>query len=511
MRNDYVYLLYLVLLLPLVLIATPAHAQSAAFFDEPTDVIQIDGQTVIGTSMTYEAVILFPSGVGAGGYLYNEWTNFQEDKTLRAGPGFVEGYDYPVGSSLFSGVTMTPDIWHHVAFVYDGAEERLYLDGILLASRPVSTSVGDGAGMPHIGAIFRDGAIREGFIGYMESVRISDVARYDGDAFEPPLGDLDSDENTLLLLNFNEPETSETVQDESPLGATGTLGEAFDGATAPQLGASPPATNCPLAASTSDLWDVARETAITSSSGFLSGSDEEAENVFGGAHPNTEEGNAFFRDDQSQGFVHFVEWETTASATVRSFVLRAAHDHNSLQRSFEAFRLFAFDDDAAAFELLHEFEPDLPYGDGQYSNYITLCGNVPERTASRFRAEFVQHTQGTWSGPRIVELDAFNTLINVTVSMEEPLGVPAGLALHAPYPNPAREIAAVPFVLAKTGRVRLAVYDMLGREVSVLLDRSLPAGPHESVLQAGGLPNGLYVVRLTSEASTVTRTLVLVK
>ncbi len=218
--------------------ATPAAAQTA-FFDDPTDVIQVDGQTVIGTASTYEAVVLFPSGVGAGGRLFNEWTGFQEDKLLRAGPTFVEGYNYPGSGTLYSAATVMPDVWHHVAFVYDGAEERLYLDGVLLASRPVSTSVGNGDGLAHVGAIFRDGSIHPGFVGYLESIRLSDVARYSDSTFTPPLGDLESDANTLLLFNFDEPADSPTVQDESPLGRTGTLATGFGGATAPLLGVSP--------------------------------------------------------------------------------------------------------------------------------------------------------------------------------------------------------------------------------------------------------------------------------
>jgi hypothetical protein len=82
-------------------------------------------------------------------------------------------------------------------------------------------------------------------IGYLQSVRLSNVARYAGPTFTPPLGDLTSDANTLLLLNFNEPAGSTTVQDSGPLGRVGTLATGFPGATPPVLGpvvaAEPPA------------------------------------------------------------------------------------------------------------------------------------------------------------------------------------------------------------------------------------------------------------------------------
>ena len=42
---------------------------------------------------------------------------------------------------------------------------------------------------------------------------------------------------------------------------------------------------------------------------------------------------------------------------------------------------------------------------------------------------------------------------------------------------------------------RLAVYDLLGREVAVLLDDPLPTDDHEAVLGAAGFASGVYVYR----------------
>jgi hypothetical protein len=94
----------------------------------------------------------------------------------------------------------------------------------------------DASGPLHVGAIYRDGAIQSGFQGYLDSLRISDVVRYAGEGgFTPPIGDLTSDSDTLLLYNFNDSHTSPTVTDSSPLGRTGTLGAGFAGATSPVL------------------------------------------------------------------------------------------------------------------------------------------------------------------------------------------------------------------------------------------------------------------------------------
>lgn len=212
---------------------------SVAYFDSTTDTIQASGQTVIGTASTYEAVVLFPSDGGARGNLFNEHAAFQEDKLLEAGPSGIGGFNFGAGSRVLStnSVTLSQDVWHHVAYVYDGSQERLYLDGEREVSRPAGGDVADSDGLGHIGAIFRDGSVRSSFVGYMDSIRISNTARYSGDSFTAPTGDLASDANTLLLYNFAEEAGSTTVADGSPNGRTGTLGAGFSGATSPELGA----------------------------------------------------------------------------------------------------------------------------------------------------------------------------------------------------------------------------------------------------------------------------------
>ncbi len=70
----------------------------------------------------------------------------------------------------------------------------------------------------------------------------------------------------------------------------------------------------------------------------------------------------------------------------------------------------------------------------------------------------------------------------------------------AAYPNPFRQRTALSFTLLTPDRVRLAVYDVLGREVAVLADGTLDAGSHEATFDAAGLPSGVYLWRLEAGA-----------
>ena len=81
----------------------------------------------------------------------------------------------------------------------------------------------------------------------------------------------------------------------------------------------------------------------------------------------------------------------------------------------------------------------------------------------------------------------------------------ASAALLAPAPNPAVSRVALRFSLAAPGRARLAVYDLLGREVARLVDSELAAGWHEATLDAPALAPGTYVARLTVDGAAVVR------
>ncbi len=90
-------------------------------------------------------------------------------------------------------------------------------------------------------------------------------------------------------------------------------------------------------------------------------------------------------------------------------------------------------------------------------------------------------------------------------------GVPDAVVLAGVYPNPFSGSATVRFDLPSLGRVRLVVYDVLGREVAVLVDGDVKAGRHEAVLEGHGLPSGVYLVRLDAGGTAQTQRITLVR
>ena len=84
-------------------------------------------------------------------------------------------------------------------------------------------------------------------------------------------------------------------------------------------------------------------------------------------------------------------------------------------------------------------------------------------------------------------------------------------ALGRNYPNPFNPMTIVPFAMAEEAHVSIRVYDLLGREVEVLLDERVPAGVHEVVFEASHLPTGVYLIRMQAVGIVQTQRVALMK
>jgi hypothetical protein len=103
----------------------------------------------------------------------------------------------------------------------------------------------------------------------------------------------------------------------------------------------------------------------------------------------------------------------------------------------------------------------------------------------------------------------------VTAVENEP-GAPAPLRLAQNFPNPFNPETTIRFDLPRAMSVRLAVYDVQGREVARIADGSLPAGTHAvkwDGLDRGGhrVASGVYWYRLEAGEISLSRKMVLLK
>jgi hypothetical protein len=104
----------------------------------------LDVATGFGISF-WVKVAAWPS---ANTFIFNKWVYGQEDKRVSVAPdGHLVFFLYPTTSQeVISSTALTLNTWHHVAATYDGATERIYIDGTLDASASATGDVGDGTG-----------------------------------------------------------------------------------------------------------------------------------------------------------------------------------------------------------------------------------------------------------------------------------------------------------------------------------------------------------------------------
>jgi photosystem II stability/assembly factor-like uncharacterized protein len=89
--------------------------------------------------------------------------------------------------------------------------------------------------------------------------------------------------------------------------------------------------------------------------------------------------------------------------------------------------------------------------------------------------------------------------------------LPATFALFQNYPNPFNPKTVVRFQVPGISDVKLVVYDILGREVAVLVNERKSAGIYEASYGASGLASGVYIYRLTAGTYVQSRKMVLLK
>ncbi|MEM6646879.1 MAG: T9SS type A sorting domain-containing protein [Bacteroidota bacterium] len=125
----------------------------------------------------------------------------------------------------------------------------------------------------------------------------------------------------------------------------------------------------------------------------------------------------------------------------------------------------------------------------------------------RVRGVAAQGEVGAWSVPFTF---ASRPLV-VAIDPREATVLPETVELQANYPNPFNPVTTIGYALPEAGLVRLVVFDLMGREVQVLVDGPRPAGQHEVTFEARRLSSGTYLYRLEAANTVRTGRMVLLK
>jgi len=94
---------------------------------------------------------------------------------------------------------------------------------------------------------------------------------------------------------------------------------------------------------------------------------------------------------------------------------------------------------------------------------------------------------------------------------EKSVSGPARYDLAQNYPNPFNPTTTISYSLKSSGKVRLSVFDIMGKEVAVLVDGSRAAGNYDVQFNASNLTSGMYFYKLQTADQMFTKKMTLVK
>jgi predicted acyl esterase len=110
-----------------------------------------------------------------------------------------------------------------------------------------------------------------------------------------------------------------------------------------------------------------------------------------------------------------------------------------------------------------------------------------------------------------IELPVVSAAIPPFANLTDGNGSPYAFSLYQNYPNPFNPKTNVKFQIPNDAFVKLTIFDVLGRELEVLVNRQLKAGNHTAEWDGSNFSSGVYFYRLTAGNYSDTRKMVLVK
>ncbi len=122
---------------------------------------------------------------------------------------------------------------------------------------------------------------------------------------------------------------------------------------------------------------------------------------------------------------------------------------------------------------------------------------------------FISSNQNGWAG--LWEAEIWGPSSTTDSGDGGNLNLDMDYSLSQNYPNPFNPETKISFTIPKEGVVQLTVYNILGEEVSTLINELMLAGKHEVSFNAQGLSSGVYIYKLQSSGFTQTKKMMIMK
>ncbi|MCL5267093.1 MAG: T9SS type A sorting domain-containing protein [Bacteroidetes bacterium] len=133
-----------------------------------------------------------------------------------------------------------------------------------------------------------------------------------------------------------------------------------------------------------------------------------------------------------------------------------------------------------------------------YTSNSSLKGLGTSSTGRAYQFVDTKVKSGATYNYKIQSVNAQSMTTNDLVTLSVTVNIPKAYALYQNYPNPFNPTTAISYQLSEASHVTLRVYDVLGREVAILVDGEENAGVYKVAFNGARYASGVYFYRLVA-------------
>ena len=135
-----------------------------------------------------------------------------------------------------------------------------------------------------------------------------------------------------------------------------------------------------------------------------------------------------------------------------------------------------------------------PYSD--WAKIAFVNGNGTKTTPTDYTYEDKNLNTGKYKY-RLIQIDYNGNFEYFNLNNEIVIGTPNKFDISQNYPNPFNPITKIDYQIPENGKVKLIIYDMLGREIKNLVNESKQSGYYSAEFDASSFSSGIYIYRLS--------------
>ncbi len=161
----------------------------------------------------------------------------------------------------------------------------------------------------------------------------------------------------------------------------------------------------------------------------------------------------------------------------------------------------------------------------ELTNYQVAAGSASENsktfvvfTMSDSSINSGIHTLGTFTGlnngivmNQVYIADGNGNGVITSNEENENTEIPKEYTLNQNYPNPFNSTSKLKFEIANLGYTKIVIYDVMGRELQTLVNKTLKPGKYDISIDGSNLSSGVYFYKLTSGSYSATKKMIVLK